>query len=151
MKKRLTSTAFAGSLLLSPAVASAAGEPPFFIVRTPETVIVNLNLGQNSFECTGTARDFDPFDQVYISTAILPSFMTLDVTTGNPASFRLYGENLTIANRGGYLIDVIASDSLTNLSNVNSIRFSIGIIPEPSSVALLFSVAALLGHRRRNH
>lgn len=126
----------------------AIGQPPFWIERSPETVIVDLNQGQFSFECTGTARDFDPFDTVYISTAILPTFMTLERTIGNPASFRLHAENLTSAANGGYIIDIIASDSPTSIANSTSVRFAIGVVPEPATLNFGVAVLALIRRGR---
>lgn len=128
--------------------SAASATPPFFIERSPETVIVNLDLGQTSFECTGRAMDIDFGSTVYFSIAPPPDFMRFESMPGNPGSFRLYGENLTGAHYGGYFVDVIASDSPTSISSASSIRFSIGIIPEPIGL-ILITVPLVLCRRRR--
>lgn len=116
---------------------SASATPPFFIERTPETVIVNLDLGQRSFDCTGRAMDIDFGSTVYFSIAPPPDFMRFESMPGNPGSFRLHGENLTGAHYGGYFVDVIASDSPTNIFSASSVSFHISIIPEPIGSALI--------------
>lgn len=149
MRMRFALFSFAGSMLIvSAAFANGpSGFPPYFSERSPETVIVNLNLGQNSFLCTGTARDFDAGDTVYIFSAPLPPFMTLDVINGNPATFRLHAENLTLANYGGYAVDVLARET-PNGPAEDSVRFAIGIIPEPTSL-VCGPLSFMLMRRRR--
>lgn len=126
-----------------------ANIPPLFIERTPESVRVDLNLGQTSFECTGTAIDFDANDTIYFFAAGLQPFITLDSFPGNPGSFRLHAENLTGAHYGGYFVDVIAIDRLDGTGQASSLRFAIGIIPEPVSLASLGFCIVLVTRSRR--
>ena len=133
--------------MLLPTLCS--GEAPFFIFSTPETVIVDLRLGQNSFECRGTAIDLESFQTVYISTAPPPDFMHFETAPGNPASFRLWADHLTGANYGGYFVDVFASESPTNLIASTNVGFAIGIIPEPSSATLMVACCGIATRSRR--
>ena len=126
-------TGLLGVALLT-SVATAL--PPFFVARSPESVIVDLNAGQNSFECTGTAIDFDPGDIIHLYTAPLPSFMTFDAQDGNPATFRLYGENLSDSHLGGYIVSVGSEDRF-GTQNGEGVSFVIGIVPEPGSLVAL--------------
>ena len=111
------------------------GFPPYYIQRTPELVIVDLNAGQASFECTGTAIDVDAGDTITFWIAGRQPFMTLDTFGTNPASFRLHAENLNASHYGGYLIDIIASDSALQPQGENA-AFAIGIVPEPTAAGL---------------
>ena len=123
--------------------------PPVFTSRSPESVRVNLSLGQNSFECTGTAIDLDSTDPVYFFVAGNQPFMSFESTPGNPGSFRLHAENLVDTNRGTYFVDVAATDSLTN-PNATIIGFIVRIFPEPSLLLSVLVGVTLIGQRNRN-
>ncbi len=135
------------AVCFSSAVQASSNNPPLFIERSPETIVVDLNKGQRSFEATGKAFDFDS-PTVYMFAFGAPSFMHFDVMTGNPASFRLWADDLTTAQLGGYSVDVNATDTSVFTGLGAGVSFSIGIIPEPVVVPLVGSLVLMLMRQR---
>jgi hypothetical protein len=123
-----------------------AAAAPVFTNLSPESTIVNVSAGQTSFQCTGSAFDHDVGHTVDFFTIGRPSFMNFETVPGNPASFRLYADHLTLAQYGGYIVDVVAYDD-TPVHNLSGSSFVIGIVPEPASIS--FGIALLFTQRRR--
>ncbi len=122
--------------------------PPVFTSHTPSPVVVRLDLGQRNFEITGTAVDFDVNDIVHFTAGFAPEFMQFQSFDGNPGSFRLHADNLTGAQAGGYLFDVIAIDNHQPPAG-SSLRYFISIVPEPTFCALFIGLLPALRRCRK--